>query len=182
MRLRVLSHVWLSVTPWTTARQTPLSMRFSRQEYWKGLPFPPPGDLPGPGIKPKSPVPPALAGGFFTTKSPGNPYSDPWSPRKLEILGKNIWNLVAYYHLASYPASVGVQWPLLSFWMCFRSFPGLFPVSHAPCHLCPAVPQYPSPETAAYPLWALPLILYEIYANIFFESLCLKLFYLGFVF
>ena len=108
--------------------------------------------------------------------------SDPWSPRKLEILGKNIWNLVAHYHLASYPASVGVQWPLLSFWMCFRSFPGLFPVSHAPCHLCPAVPQYPSPETAAYPLWALPLILYEIYANIFFESLCLKLFYLGFVF
>ena len=77
MRSHVLSHVWLSVTPRTVARQTPLSMRFSRQEYWKGLPFPPPGDLPGPGIKPKS-----LAGGFFTTKSPGNPYSDPRSPKK----------------------------------------------------------------------------------------------------
>ena len=48
----------------------------------KGLPFPPLGDLPDPEIKPKSPVPPALAGGFFTPKSPGNPYSDPQSPGK----------------------------------------------------------------------------------------------------
>ena len=46
------------------ARQTPLSLQFSRQEYWSGLPFPPPGDLPDPGIKPKSP---ALLCGFFTT-------------------------------------------------------------------------------------------------------------------
>ena len=50
----------------TVARQAPLSMGFSRQEYWTGLPFPPPGDLPDPRIKPVSPVPPALAGGFFT--------------------------------------------------------------------------------------------------------------------
>ena len=52
------------VTPWTVARQDPLSVGFSRQEYWSGLPFPPPGHLPHPGIKPTSP---ALAGGFFTT-------------------------------------------------------------------------------------------------------------------
>ena len=48
----------------------PLSMEFSRQEYWSGLPFPPSGDLPNPGIKPLSP---ALTGGFFTTEPPGKP-------------------------------------------------------------------------------------------------------------
>ena len=58
----VLSHVRLFVTPWTVAHQSPLSMEFSRQEYWNGLLFPTPRDLPKPGIKP---VPPALAGGFF---------------------------------------------------------------------------------------------------------------------
>ena len=45
------SHVQLFVTPWTVAHQAPLSMRFSRQEYWRGLPFPSPGDLPNPGLK-----------------------------------------------------------------------------------------------------------------------------------
>ena len=44
------------VTPWTVARQAPLSVGFSRQEYWSGLPFPSPGDLPDPGIKPRSPA------------------------------------------------------------------------------------------------------------------------------
>ena len=58
------------VTPWTVACQAPLSMEFSRQEYWSGLPFPPPEDLPDPGIEPVSP---ALAGGFFTTEAPGKP-------------------------------------------------------------------------------------------------------------
>ena len=51
-------------TPWTVAHQVPLSIGFSRQEYWSGLPFPSPGDLPEPGIEPASP---ALMGGFFTT-------------------------------------------------------------------------------------------------------------------
>ena len=51
-------------TPWTVARQASLSMRFPRQEYWSGLPFPPPRDLPDPGIKAEFPV---LAGRFFTT-------------------------------------------------------------------------------------------------------------------
>ena len=60
----------LFVTPWTVALQTPLSMEFPRQEYWSGLPFPPLGYLPRPGIKLVSP---ALAGGFFTTESPGKP-------------------------------------------------------------------------------------------------------------
>ena len=56
-----LSHVWLFATPWTVARQAPLSMGFPRQEYWSGLPFPSPGDLPNPRIKPSSPISPALA-------------------------------------------------------------------------------------------------------------------------
>ena len=56
----------LSVTPWTVAHQAPLPLEFSRQENWSGLPFPPPGDLPDPGIEPKSLVSPALAGRFFT--------------------------------------------------------------------------------------------------------------------
>ena len=55
-----LSHVRLSVTPWAVARQAPLSMGFSRQEDWSGLPCLPPRDLPGPGIEPMSPVSPAL--------------------------------------------------------------------------------------------------------------------------
>ena len=53
--------------------QAPLSMGFSRQEYWSGLPFPPPGDLLNPGTEPVSLVSPALAGVFFTTESPGKP-------------------------------------------------------------------------------------------------------------
>ena len=65
-----LSHVRLFATPWTIACQAPLSMGFPRQEYWSGLPFPSPGDLPDPGIEYVSPT---LAGGFYTTESPGEP-------------------------------------------------------------------------------------------------------------
>ena len=54
------SHVRLFVTLWTAAHQAPLSMGFSRQEYWRGLPCPPPGDLPDPGIEPVSPATIAL--------------------------------------------------------------------------------------------------------------------------
>ena len=67
----MLSWVQLFVTPWTIVYQASLSMEFSRQEYWSELPFPSPGDLPDPGIKPGSPVSPASAGGFFTTELPG---------------------------------------------------------------------------------------------------------------
>ena len=63
------SVVFDSATPWTVAHQAPLSMRFSRQEYWSALPFPPPEDLPDPGIKPLSPLSSELAGGFFTTST-----------------------------------------------------------------------------------------------------------------
>ena len=55
-KVKWLSRVRLFATPWTVAHQTPLSMGFSRQEYWSGLPFPSPGDLPDPEIKPVSPT------------------------------------------------------------------------------------------------------------------------------
>ena len=65
--LSCFGHVWLFATLWTVAHQTPLSMGFSRQEYWSGLPFLSPGDLPNWGIKPASLLSPALASRFFTT-------------------------------------------------------------------------------------------------------------------
>ena len=62
----------LFATPWTVACQAPLSRKFSRQEYWRGVPFPPPEDLPDPGIEP---VVLAPAGGSFTTAPAGKPCS-----------------------------------------------------------------------------------------------------------
>ena len=70
--LLLLSHfsrVQLFVTLWNIAHQAPLSMGFSRQQHWSGLPCPPPGDLPDPGVKSMSLVSPALAGRFFTTSA-----------------------------------------------------------------------------------------------------------------
>ena len=67
----MLSCVCLFATSETVAYQAPLSMEFPRQEYQSGLPFPSPEELPDPGIEPTSLVPPALAGGFFTTAPPG---------------------------------------------------------------------------------------------------------------
>ena len=72
-----LNHVWLFTTPWTVARQAPLSMEFSKQERWSGLPFPSLEDLPDPGIEAALP---ALAGRFFTTGPPGKP-SKLWRPK-----------------------------------------------------------------------------------------------------
>ena len=68
-----LSGVRLFVTPWTIACQAPLSMEFSRQEYWSMLPFPTPGNLPNPRIKPISLASPALAGRLFLTALPRKP-------------------------------------------------------------------------------------------------------------
>ena len=74
----MLSHVQLFAIWWTVARQAPLSMGFFQQEYWSGLPFPPPGALSNPGIEPTSPVSPALAGGCFTTDPQGKPSEREW--------------------------------------------------------------------------------------------------------
>ena len=67
--LSYFSHIQLFVTPWIVAHQAPLSMKLSRQEYWSGLPCPPPGGLPDPGIKPGSFTSPMLAGVFFATSA-----------------------------------------------------------------------------------------------------------------
>ena len=69
LKLKSLSSVRLFVTPWTAVHQAPQSMGFSRQEYWSGLPFPSPGDLPDPVIEPGSP---ALEADALTSEPPGN--------------------------------------------------------------------------------------------------------------
>ena len=82
VHVRSLSPVQLFATLWTVACQAPLSMGFSRQEYWSRLLFPLPGDLPNPGTKCASLKSPALAGGFFTT-------SAIW-----EALGSTVYNIM----------------------------------------------------------------------------------------
>ena len=72
----MLNSVRLFVTPWTVTCQAPLSMRFPRSEEWSGLPFPPPGDLPDPGIKPASPVSPALQENSLSQCHLGSPQMD----------------------------------------------------------------------------------------------------------
>ena len=71
--MKSLSHAWLFVTPWTVAHQAPPSMGFSRQEYWSGLPFPSPGEIPNPGIEPRSP---ALQADALTSEPPGKPKAE----------------------------------------------------------------------------------------------------------
>ena len=75
------SHIWLFVTLYTVAHQTPLSMGFSRQEYWSGLPCPPPGDLPNPGIEPRSLTSPAMAGRFLTTSATWETHNESRYPK-----------------------------------------------------------------------------------------------------
>ena len=91
------------VTLWTVAHQALLSMGVSRQEYWSGLPCPPTGDLPDPGIKPKSPV---LASRIFTTEPPGRPYL-------LVYLSVYLWIYPSRYHLSMF----------LSYWLQFFEQP-----------------------------------------------------------
>ena len=85
----VFSHfspVQLFVTLWIVAHQAPLSMGFSRQEYWSGLPFPPPGDLPDPGIRPAFPASPALAGDSLPPSHLGSP-----------VIHGNSWNQITHH-------------------------------------------------------------------------------------
>ena len=72
MKVKSLSRVRLFATPWSVAYQAPPSMGFSRQEYWSGLPFPSPGDLPDPGVKPWSP---AFQADTLTSEPPEKCYS-----------------------------------------------------------------------------------------------------------
>ena len=92
----VLCCIWLFEAPWTVACQPPLSMELSRQEYWRGLPCPPPGDLHNPAIKPASLPSPALAGRFLPTRA---------------IWETPLWNAVlvnsaTYFSFASFHSSL----------------------------------------------------------------------------
>ena len=99
----MLSHVRLFPTPWTIACQAPPSMGFSRQEYWSGLPCPPPEDLSNTGIEPTSPVCPILADGFFTTEPRGKLTLRGDNPG--ELISKNkVWE--GSWHLKTYLFSI----------------------------------------------------------------------------
>ena len=97
--MKSLSHVQLFATPWTVAYQAPPSMRFSRQEYWSGLPLPSPGDLPDPGIKPRSP---ALQADALRSEPPGQSkvkllscvrlFATPWTIQSMEFSRPEYWN------------------------------------------------------------------------------------------
>ena len=108
LREKSLSRVRLFATPWTVAYQAPLSMRFSRQEYWSGLPFPSPGDLPDPGIEPRSP---ALESDALTSEPPGKPHIRGWilvsreksrtlPVRKRRVVGGTWWGNTIYWEMA----------------------------------------------------------------------------------
>ena len=93
--MKSLSRVWLFATPWTVAYRASLSMGFSRQEYWSGLPFPSPGDLLNPGIQPRFP---ALKTDFLLSEPPGKPWHslsvlEIWFiERRLSINSKNVFD------------------------------------------------------------------------------------------
>ena len=90
------SHVRRFSTLWTIAHQALLSMGFSRQEFWSGLPCPPPGDLPDPETEPMSPKSPALAGGFFTTSATREAQQRHYLfSKSLVIIGIDMSNMVA---------------------------------------------------------------------------------------
>ena len=93
-RARVLGHVspvWLFATLWTVTHQAPLSLRFSRQDYWSGLPCPPPGDISDPGIEPSSPVSPALQADSLPLAPPRKPLS-----KRFKTVNKYIINRLAH--------------------------------------------------------------------------------------
>ena len=122
MHARMLSrfsHVQLCMTLWTAAHQTPLSMEFSRQKYWSGLLFPSPGDLPNPGIEPRSPT---LWADSLLSEPPGKPKNTGVGSLRLfqgilptqELNHLLHWRWILYQ--LSYPGS-----PILGILMC-KSF------------------------------------------------------------
>ena len=95
-----LSHVRLFATPWTVAYQAPSSMGFSRQEYWSGLPFPSPGDLPNPGIEPGSP---ALRADALASEPPGKPLNRNWH-----------WKMIWVQNELLFPQATEISWLLFT--------------------------------------------------------------------
>ena len=113
--LSCFSHVFLFATPWTVAHQVPLSVGFSRREYWSGLPFSSPGDLPNPGIKPASHMSPVLVCGFFTTCTP---WGAQFEAYQLAINQADIQ--IFHYNTSFFPLNVlGYLWLLPIKFYCF---------------------------------------------------------------
>ena len=114
-----LSCVWLFVTPWTVAHESPLSMGFSRQEYWSGLPCPPPGDLPDPGIEPRSP---ALQADSLSSELPGKLILGGLDKLSVWRFQESHWHIVNVFHFilslslsSSLPSLLMIlPWPLPS--------------------------------------------------------------------
>ena len=88
VKVKLLSLVWLFATPWTVAHQVPRSMGFSRQEYWSGLPFPFPRDLPNPGIEPGSPS-------LQTDALPSEPHTQ---KNQFRTLSRRLWELLIHIY------------------------------------------------------------------------------------
>ena len=126
--------------------QAPLSMGFSGQEYWSGLPFPPPGDLPHPGIKPTSP---ALRGRFFTTEPPGKYNLCVYSPRLIKNVGTSTLNY-------TFSQNVVLWTSLLSFWFSSEISFSILPIapSHPPSHVSEVLKHWvlvPNPAPILFP-------------------------------
>ena len=102
-----------SATPWTVAHQDPLSMGFSWQEYWSGVPFPPPGDLPDPGIKHSALKSRAMAGKFFTTSTTWEAHMVDISITKINPYG----NIKERYHFSFYSFTHFYTRPPPHFWL-----------------------------------------------------------------
>ena len=130
-----LIHVWLFATPWTVARQVSLFMGFSRQEYWSGLPCPPPGDLPDPGIKPGSP---ALQVDSLPSEPPGLLRSGK-SHRQRSLVGYSLWDCKRVRHnLATkqhYLGWTGTNWDMISGALLLLVTRHTHPGTTSPLHL-----------------------------------------------
>ena len=126
--LRCFTRARLCATLWTVACQAPLSMGFSRQEYWSGLPCPPPGDLPNPGIEPASLMSPALAGRFLSTSVTWEVLFDiPWGLKVIVIVFVTYQKEKRLGDLNTVP--MWVLWTLLSLGSSTH-----FPVNHRTEH------------------------------------------------
>ena len=139
--LSCFSRVRLFATPWTAARQAPLSVGFSKQEHWSGLPCPPPGDLQDPGIEPMSLSSPALAGGFFTTKRHLGSTFNRSDNNNISHSGTNSINtkgIQLRVHLPPFPASQSPRGHHSSLvapsihCSCLQAFTDLSPPRHSP--------------------------------------------------
>ena len=113
--LSPVSHVQLCMALWTIAHQAPLSVGFSKQEYWSGLQCPPPGDLPNPGMELTSLVCPASAGGFFTTSAPWEALGG-YERKKVKMKSLSHVRLFATPWTVAYQAPLSMEFSRQEYW------------------------------------------------------------------